>query len=143
MEPISAEYQATVDWPGMDFWRELGAAYPEAKVILTVRDPERWYDSAAETILRVNGPEAEVPADRLLVYDVAQGRAPLCDVLGVRVPAGEPFPRVNDAAAFRAHIDRFTTAPGEGVAVQSPGPSTLTQSQAAYPTAWLHHHRNP
>lgn len=59
MEPISAEYQATVDWPGMDFWRELGAAYPEAKVILTVRDPERWYDSAAETILRVNGPEAE------------------------------------------------------------------------------------
>ena len=92
MEPISAEYQATVDWPGMCFWRELGAAYPEATVILTVRDPERWYDSAAETILRVNGPEAEVPADRLLVCDVAQGWAPLSDFLGVPVSAGEPFP---------------------------------------------------
>jgi hypothetical protein len=27
--------------------------YPEAKVILTVRDPERWYDSARRTIYHV------------------------------------------------------------------------------------------
>ena len=32
-------YTATVDWPGAAFWRELAAAYPEAKVLLTVRDP--------------------------------------------------------------------------------------------------------
>ncbi len=48
--PLFAGYQATVDWPGAYFWRELIAAHPEAKVILTVRDPERWYESARETI---------------------------------------------------------------------------------------------
>ena len=29
---------------------ELAEHYPEAKVILTVRDPDRWYDSVSETI---------------------------------------------------------------------------------------------
>ena len=43
-------YQATVDWPGCNFYREFLRLYPEAKVILTVRDPERWYDSARQTI---------------------------------------------------------------------------------------------
>jgi hypothetical protein len=43
-------YQATVDWPGCYFYRELLEVYPEAKVILTVRDPERWYQSALNTI---------------------------------------------------------------------------------------------
>ena len=43
-------YQATVDWPGCTFYRELMAQYPDAKVLLSVRDPERWYKSASETI---------------------------------------------------------------------------------------------
>jgi hypothetical protein len=48
--PLFTCYRATVDWPGAYFWRELVAAHPEAKVILTVRDPERWYESARTTI---------------------------------------------------------------------------------------------
>ncbi len=40
-------YRATVDWPGCSFYRELLDRYPDAKVILSVRDPERWYESAA------------------------------------------------------------------------------------------------
>ena len=32
-------YQATVDWPGCSFYRELMQKYPEAKVILTVPRP--------------------------------------------------------------------------------------------------------
>ncbi|MEZ4863641.1 MAG: sulfotransferase [Caldilineaceae bacterium] len=43
-------YQATVDWPGCTFYQELMAAYPDAKVLLNVRDPERWYQSAYDTI---------------------------------------------------------------------------------------------
>ena len=43
-------YRSTVDWPGCAYWRELMETYPHAKVILTVRDPERWYDSAYDTI---------------------------------------------------------------------------------------------
>src|SRR5262249_33070515 len=43
-------FRATVDWPACSFYRELLEKYPGAKVILTVRDPDRWYDSARQTI---------------------------------------------------------------------------------------------
>jgi hypothetical protein len=46
-------YRATVDWPSAAFYTELMAAYPAAKVILTVRDPERWYDSTRTTIYEI------------------------------------------------------------------------------------------
>lgn len=44
-------YRSQVDWPGARVWRELAAHYPDAKVILTVRDPDEWYDSIAATII--------------------------------------------------------------------------------------------
>lgn len=43
--------------------------------------------------------KATIPADQLLIYEVKQGWAPLCEFLGVPVPAGE-FPRTNDRAEF-------------------------------------------
>src|SRR5581483_5937777 len=43
-------FQAMVDWPGSFFWRELVEAYPEAKVLLSVRDPESWTKSMRDTI---------------------------------------------------------------------------------------------
>lgn len=51
-EALFQGYRATVDWPGCSFYKEFMALYPDAKVILTVRDPARWYDSARETIYR-------------------------------------------------------------------------------------------
>jgi hypothetical protein len=128
--------------------------YPEAKVILTVRDPGRWYDSAYQTIYYVRNAfpawtaalprmrvfrrmldrivwhgmfqgrfedrsfaidafnrhneqvRHDVPADRLLVYQVSEGWGPLCAFLGVPVPEGKPFPHLNDAAEFRGRIQR-------------------------------------
>lgn len=38
-------YQSAMDWPASHFWREQADAYPEAKVVLTVREPERWLTS--------------------------------------------------------------------------------------------------
>jgi Sulfotransferase domain len=43
-------YQATVDWPSCTFYKELMKIYPDAKVLLNVRDPEKWYESAQSTI---------------------------------------------------------------------------------------------
>ncbi|WP_169807657.1 sulfotransferase family protein [Herbidospora mongoliensis] len=43
-------FRSAVDFPAVSYWRELTDHYPDAKVILTVRDPERWYESAQETI---------------------------------------------------------------------------------------------
>ena len=69
--PLFAGYRATVDWPGAYFWRELVAAHPEAKVILTVRDPERWYDSARATIYAATHARNATLAARLLYWLVA------------------------------------------------------------------------
>lgn len=46
-------YRSQVDWPGARYWRELAAYYPDAKIVLTVRDPDEWYDSVSATILRL------------------------------------------------------------------------------------------
>ncbi|MFC6929357.1 sulfotransferase family protein [Actinomadura yumaensis] len=48
---------------------------------------------------------AAIPAERLLVFDVREGWAPLCAFLDVPVP-DEPFPRVNDRAEFRRRRPR-------------------------------------
>jgi hypothetical protein len=45
-----ANWTATVDWPGCTFYRELMAVYPDAKVLLNVRDPDTWYASCLATI---------------------------------------------------------------------------------------------
>jgi hypothetical protein len=151
---LFAGYRATVDVPSCLFYRELMERYPEAKVVLTVRDPERWYDSTRQTIYYARAAfpgwaaalnprmrafrrmidrlwdrmfrdrfedrafaievfnrhneqvRRNVPADRLLVYEVSQGWDPLCAFLGVTVPEGKPFPHLNDTAAFRARIER-------------------------------------
>ena len=52
-EEVFGDYRATVDWPAAAFYEELMERYPEAKVILTVRDPERWYESTRSTIYTV------------------------------------------------------------------------------------------
>ena len=44
-------YKAAVDWPACAFWPELTSTYPNAKVLLTVRDPEEWYESFTDTVL--------------------------------------------------------------------------------------------
>jgi Sulfotransferase domain len=150
---VFAKYQATVDNPGCCVWRELLAAYPDAKVLLTLhpRGAEAWYDSTMDTIYfsenmwqfkvlewltpfgrkfgdmahkliwqrslqgtmtdktkaiaryeaYVDEVKAAVPADKLLVFKVDQGWAPLCAFLGVPQPQTE-FPTLND----RAHVKK-------------------------------------
>lgn len=49
-EAIFEGYRATVDFPANSHWRELVAYYPEAKVILSVRDPDSWFDSISSTL---------------------------------------------------------------------------------------------
>lgn len=38
-------YRAVVDAPAWLFYREIAAKYPTAKVVLTVREPNAWYNS--------------------------------------------------------------------------------------------------
>ena len=47
-------YQATVDWPAATFYKDLIAHYPDAKVLLNVRDPDAWYKSMTDTVFKMS-----------------------------------------------------------------------------------------
>jgi hypothetical protein len=139
-ERIFDGYGSAVDWPTATFYEGLAQAYPDAKVILTRREPKAWVKSTQATIFarppadppsdfdrmigkvigrlfdgrmrdedhlaavfeRHNAEVVErIPPERLLVYEVADGWAPLCAFLGVAVPEG-PMPKVNSTEAFQA-----------------------------------------
>jgi hypothetical protein len=88
-------YRSQVDWPGAHVWRELAQAYPDAKVIHSVRPEDAWWKSFSA---------AALPPERLLVFDVTEGWEPLCAFLGVPVPDA-PFPHVNSAEEFWQMLD--------------------------------------
>ncbi len=48
---LLGSYAATLDWPASLFWRELADAQPDAKVLLTERDPDAWCTSFERTVL--------------------------------------------------------------------------------------------
>ena len=160
-EGFLAGYGVAVDWPACSFYEELMEAFPEAPVILTVRDPGPWYESTRSTIHELrrltHGPlsvraafafaglfvpgvtgtvrladhlvwedtfdgrfedrayamevferrneavRRRVPPERLLVFDVREGWAPLCDFFGVEAP-DRPFPRLNEARKMRRRL---------------------------------------
>jgi len=45
-------YAAAVDWPTAAFWPRLMQVYPDAKIVLTLRDAEAWFASARRTIFQ-------------------------------------------------------------------------------------------
>ena len=71
-------------------------------------------DSGEETAVRFftewqQQVKADIPADRLLVFEVKDGWEPLCQFLGLPVPQ-EPFPNVNDTAEVQQTIRRMKRA---------------------------------
>src|SRR5271155_4739693 len=49
-DEVFAGYRSQVDWPGAHPWRALAVAYPHAKVILSVRPEDTWWNSFSNTI---------------------------------------------------------------------------------------------
>ena len=61
-------YQSTTDYPACSYWRALADYYPDAKVILTVRDADSWFDSVSETIFsdQMRGSLAGSPLEKMM-----------------------------------------------------------------------------
>ena len=57
-DEMFAGYNSTVDWPGGYFYRELIDVYPEAKVLLSVREPRAWEASMRQTVWAVRHGES-------------------------------------------------------------------------------------
>jgi hypothetical protein len=51
-DDLFAGFGSGVDYPVSCVWEELASHYPDAKVVLTVRDPQRWWASTEATIYR-------------------------------------------------------------------------------------------
>jgi hypothetical protein len=95
------EYRSTVDWPSAQFWRELAARFPEAKVLLTVRDRARWYESFSKTIMTLMSAREAAPNDTMkAIFDMAK------DTIIQRAFDG----RLDDPAHVMACFDRHNAA---------------------------------
>ncbi|MER7083554.1 hypothetical protein SAMN02982929_00672 [Saccharopolyspora kobensis] len=117
-ETVLGGFNSTVDWPGCTFWRELMDFYPDAKVLLTVRDPEKWYDSVHSTIYQFAQEEPEDghsfaklrPTVERLVWDGTFGGR-----FADRAHAIEVFEAHNAAVQAAVPADRLLTyRVGEG-----------------------------
>jgi hypothetical protein len=51
---LFSDFNSVVDWPACDFLPELLALWPDAKVVLNVREPEGWYTSMRNTIWKIH-----------------------------------------------------------------------------------------
>lgn len=49
-DDLFSGYQSAVDWPSCNLWREQAAYFPDARILLSRRDPESWYTSIMNTI---------------------------------------------------------------------------------------------
>lgn len=102
-ERIFAGYNSAVGTPTTTFWRHIVDAYPDAKVILTVRDPQDWYDSATRTIGEALEPPTPI---RLLTWRFQRGRDLLDEIQRqAREHEGGQFTNRDEAvAAFERHV---------------------------------------
>jgi len=145
-DKVFSGYVAAVDEPVSTQWQSISAYYPDALVILSMRDPDSWWKSASSTILPIkqNPPadlsparrawldmvlecythvypegfsdegkakaaysahvekvKADLPPERLLIWDVTQGWEPICSALDLPVPDID-FPKSNSTEEFLA-----------------------------------------
>jgi hypothetical protein len=167
---IQHGFHSSVDYPSSPYYKELIKAFPNAKVLLSVRDsPAAWAVSAKNSIftfhyctkmsyfqrggdffycfgiqsfctlfppfwpvIRMLNTVLEdhagdlsqdhlervyekhvadvilnVPADKLLIYNVKDGWEPLCKFLNVPVP-NEPFPKSNETEEFLSRMFKMS-----------------------------------
>lgn len=90
VDPLWARYIALMGRLNFDEGGAFEGADDMPKLMAAM---ERWNQQV----------QADVPAERLLVWNPADGFAPLCEFLEVDLPADE-LPRLNDTKAFREGI---------------------------------------
>jgi hypothetical protein len=93
-DDVFAGYGAQIDWPGAHVWRELAAAYPDARVIHSVRPAEAWWSSFSGTIGKFLAIYRDLP---MPPHVAAMGAA--VDTIGRLCPARGRCPRGDPARA--------------------------------------------
>jgi hypothetical protein len=98
-DEVFADYAAQVDWPGARYWRELAEHFPSAKVILSVRPADAWFDSVQATIARfMREASTHAEADRRARAEMAY------EIIARQTFGGRMDDRAHAMAVFRDHI---------------------------------------
>jgi Sulfotransferase domain len=113
-------YRSALDWPTVYFWERLLTAFPEAKVVLTVRDLDAWWDSHVKMFQRglafddqLTGAERQ----RAEAAGFTRVQAVLATVVAA-VFDGQMFDRAHSQRVFEAHVARVRgTVPAERLLV--------------------------
>jgi hypothetical protein len=96
-DTIFAGFRSVVDWPACAFWKQLKAANPAARVVLTRRDPDAWFESIENTIFEaLRAPTEDETLSRWRVWT----RKLIFDQT-----FGNRFDRESVIARLRAHED--------------------------------------
>lgn len=105
-DTIFANYQSTVDFPASNYWRELAAYYPDAKIILSLRDAERWVESTQKTIFSktLQGVHRGTKWGKMLDRTTQD---PVCDDINDREKLINAFNNHNDAVKAAFGPDRL------------------------------------
>lgn len=61
--PLLGDYAACVDWPACHFWKELAQAFPDARILLSTRNHEKWWASIDKTIFDLLRAGPDIPDD--------------------------------------------------------------------------------
>jgi hypothetical protein len=101
--PMLQGYASTVDWPTTYIWKELAAANPQAKIVLTVRDPEAWYESAAATIFARMLEFEALRSDPGAVDPARRRHMDMINTLIVENTFGGSLAKEHAIAVFNAH----------------------------------------
>lgn len=64
-ETLFVDFHSAVDWPVSLFYKELMEVYPNAKVLLNIRDSEAWYESVLQTVYVARGMTLAMPEDAM------------------------------------------------------------------------------
>jgi hypothetical protein len=109
-------YRATLDWPTIYFWEDLAAAYPDAKILLTARDPEPWWRSHV-SLFQLTAKFDQELTDEQRQWAQESGFARMFAALSTIVPApfdGRVFDKAHCLRVFEEHYERVRrTVPAE------------------------------
>jgi sulfotransferase family protein len=109
--------ESEVDWPAAYHWRELIEVYPDAKVLLSVRDADTWVRSMSNTINQVFFGDSLMHHLARAQYDIDPRYAAWIDLLN-EMNWGErgAFAGTNgEPAAMAEAMDRWNQSVIDGV----------------------------
>lgn len=108
-------FASTTDYPGCMFWRDLAARYPQAKLILTVRDADKWFESVSATVFSPEHRARVESSPDMVDFFAATVFDDLGDRLGDRAKMVEYFNAWNNAVIAEVPPERLLVYPaGEG-----------------------------